>query len=505
MSRRRAVPVALVLGALLASPAAAGAAGLPLGPKSLKQTRTSRSLAPGLRYVKIVRGTASASEFWTVTATFTATRAEADTAAARLQAAGFQPRVERFGRAGYAVRTGSFATKDEATVEKGRVVAAGFPSASADFTGEDGRRTTGPWVVQVLRVDPRRFEGRVRNQLGTSVVPGRETVTSMTSRFGALAGVNGGYFVVTDADGTEGDLAGLSVIHGHPVSEAVNGRTSLVIRRGRRATIRRLSTRDVLRASDGATRELDGLDRGPGLIRACGGVGGDQPTERPLHDITCTDASEVIRYDGFWGSATPAGPGFEAVLDGSGRVTAVREVRGGPVPVGGTVLAGTGDGADWLRAHAYVGQRVAARIRVVRGGPSSHRTLALRRTGIVNGGPRLLRRGHRDITARSEGFHHPDDPSFFWKFGVRRNPRTMAGITRRGRLLLVTVDGHQPGWSLGLSFREEARLMRALGARDAVNLDGGGSTTLSIGGTLANRPSDATGERPVGDAILLEP
>jgi Phosphodiester glycosidase/SPOR domain len=505
MSRRYAVPLALVLGALVASPATAAAARLPLGPKSLTQTQTWQRLAPGVRYVKIVRGTASSTEVWTVTATFTATRAEADAAAARLQAAGFPPRVEPFGRSGYAVRTGSFATKDEATAQRSRVVAAGFPSASADFTGEDGRRTSGPWVVQVLRVDPERFHGRVRNVLGTGVVPGRETVTSMTSRLHALAGVNGGYFVVTDADGTEGDLAGLSIIRGRPVSEAVNGRTSLVIRRGLHAAIQRLSTRDALRSSDGATRELDGLNRGPGLIRACGGVGGDQPTERALHDISCTDDSEVIRYGSFWGPVTPSGPGFEAVLDGSGRVTAVREARGGPVPAGGSVLAGTGDGATWLRDHAQVGRQVRARVRVVRGGAASRRSMALRRTGIVNGGPRLLKRGHRDITGRSEGFHHPADPSFFWKFGVRRNPRTMAGITRRGRLLLVTVDGHQPGWSLGLSFPEEARLMRALGARDAVNLDGGGSTTLSIHGQLANRPSDATGERPVGDAILLEP
>jgi exopolysaccharide biosynthesis protein len=38
---------------------------------------------------------------------------------------------------------------------------------------------------------------------------------------------------------------------------------------------------------------------------------------------------------------------------------------------------------------------------------------------------------------------------------------------------------------------------------DAVNLDGGGSTTLVIDGELVNRPSDATGERPIGDALLL--
>jgi exopolysaccharide biosynthesis protein len=47
--------------------------------------------------------------------------------------------------------------------------------------------------------------------------------------------------------------------------------------------------------------------------------------------------------------------------------------------------------------------------------------------------------------------------------------------------------------------------MRSLGARDAVNLGGGGSTTMTIHGTVVTRPSDATGERPIGDALLLLP
>jgi exopolysaccharide biosynthesis protein len=67
----------------------------------------------------------------------------------------------------------------------------------------------------------------------------------------------------------------------------------------------------------------------------------------------------------------------------------------------------------------------------------------------------------------------------------------------------VTIDGHQFDRSIGASFWESAAVMRALGARDAVNLDGGGSTTMAIRGADVNRPSDATGERPIGDALLL--
>ena len=96
-------------------------------------------------------------------------------------------------------------------------------------------------------------------------------------------------------------------------------------------------------------------------------------------------------------------------------------------------------------------------------------------------------------------------------FNVNRNPRTAAGLARNGRrLLLVTVDGREVMNGDGMSLRELANLMLALGARDAINLDGGGSTTLvyadpAAGGALrvANHPSDKEGERTVGDALAI--
>lgn len=96
-------------------------------------------------------------------------------------------------------------------------------------------------------------------------------------------------------------------------------------------------------------------------------------------------------------------------------------------------------------------------------------------------------------------------------FNVGRNPRTAVGISRSGRhLILVVVDGRQLPYSDGMSLRELANLMLALGARDAINLDGGGSSTLvyadpASDGALriANRPSDKEGERAVGDALAI--
>lgn len=490
---------------------AAIAAGLPLGPLTLSETRSTQALAPGATYTRIMRGTTTPDEVFVVDLGFTLDRAQAHATAADLRSRGYRAKLVEVddhapdspqpGPAAYMVRVGHYEKAADAQAAAAQLTTQGFQKVHVDYTGDDGTSTGGPWLVHVLDVDPRRFKGTVAPVLATDVVPGRETVSSIDGRTDALAGINGGYFVIGDSDGTPGDLAGISMVGGDLVSEAVNGRTDLLLphRNGRGAQVTQLSTVLSVRADDRSRRELDGRNRRPGLIRSCGGVGGDQPIERPLHDVTCTDPSELIQFTPAFGVATDPSSEIEAVLDARGRVLAHRP-PGGPIPAGGSVLAGTGDGADWLRSHAQPGHTVHVRTRVASDGWPLEGEAQL---GAVNGGPRLLRGGTPAIDAASEGFTHPEDPEFFYRFGIRRNPRTLAGITRSGHLLLVAVDGRAPGYSDGLSFAEEADVMRSLGASDAVNLDGGGSTAMALGATLVTRPSDATGERPVGDAITL--
>lgn len=91
------------------------------------------------------------------------------------------------------------------------------------------------------------------------------------------------------------------------------------------------------------------------------------------------------------------------------------------------------------------------------------------------------------------------------------NPRTALGYTDHGRrLLLMVIDGRQPKYSMGMSLRNMAGLFRALGATDAINLDGGGSSAMAITDAnapshirLATHPSDTAGERPVANALAV--
>lgn len=90
-------------------------------------------------------------------------------------------------------------------------------------------------------------------------------------------------------------------------------------------------------------------------------------------------------------------------------------------------------------------------------------------------------------------------------FDTTRHPRTLIGVDGGGAIWLVTIDGRNAETSLGMSFVEMQGLARRLGLRSALNLDGGGSTTMVAGGTIVNHPSDAAGPRKVSDAILVVP
>jgi len=74
-------------------------------------------------------------------------------------------------------------------------------------------------------------------------------------------------------------------------------------------------------------------------------------------------------------------------------------------------------------------------------------------------------------------------------FCSSRNPRTGAGVTANGKILMVVVDGRQPKWSVGVSLPKFAAILRNLGAISALNLDGGGSSTMVVKGEVVNRPS----------------
>jgi exopolysaccharide biosynthesis protein len=111
----------------------------------------------------------------------------------------------------------------------------------------------------------------------------------------------------------------------------------------------------------------------------------------------------------------------------------------------------------------------------------------------VSAGPMLVVDGEVRVAV--------DEEVFFGSSIPNTHPRTAAGRTADGALMLLVVDGRQPA-SRGVNLEELAEIMRDLGAVQALNLDGGGSTALVVDGILLNRPTGGTAEREVMSALV---
>jgi hypothetical protein len=116
---------------------------------------------------------------------------------------------------------------------------------------------------------------------------------------------------------------------------------------------------------------------------------------------------------------------------------------------------------------------------------------------LVGGWGRLVA-GGANVAARAD-----TTEAMLRSFAHNRHPRTAVGVSRdSSTLYVVTVDGRR-AQSVGMTLVELAELMRSLGAWDAMNLDGGGSTAMIVGGRLVNVPSDSVGERTVGNVLVV--
>jgi hypothetical protein len=516
------VAVALAVAIPCLAPGAAQA-----GPAAAAQWST-RTPAPGVEVRTGVLRHSGAAPAWTVSvqvpsvtrlpsndpdapATWAevSTRTWADTTARKLAGAAVHARVEQVrwpdyadtphGLMGYRVRVGEFATQDAARSTLSAVTAAGLHAALV-WTGYDSQEPADQENVHVAVIDPQTFRGTVEATHDGNVA-NRETPSAVAAKLHSLVGVNGGFFALSPGDGVSGTMSGVSAYQGGELESMASGsRAALIIGDGGRDTrVADLTTTVTARAGH-ASYQVQGINRLPGTVRDCGRPGA-VPSALPWQDVTCRLADDLVQFTPAFQAALPTGPGVQAVLDASGRVVSAG-ARGGVVPAGGHVLQGIGRAADWLTAQAGPGARIKVD-EVVR--DAQGRRVGLGGDSIASAAPTLVRDGRIDIDAAAEGVVDPEYPSFGYAWANVRQPRTLAGVDRQGRLMLVTVDGRLAGGSEGFTLYEAAAFMKSLGAVQALNLDGGGSTAMAVDGTLVNHPSDATGERPVGDTVQVLP
>lgn len=317
----------------------------------------------------------------------------------------------------------------------------------------------GPRPVGLYRLSP---------VLSNGSVTGRETVSSMERRLSTTSttvGVNGDLFSLST-----GRPSGVLLRDGVLVTPPNASRSSAGITLDGTLDVRRIKFLGTWRGL-GQRRTLNFLNQAPGK----NGI-----------SLFTTD----------WGRSTPQIAGsialvlspFPAATPNADLAAPVVSVsQNGPVAIapGTAVLVARGIAATKLQAEAPIGTTVTLRLILQPGWGTV--------SDAIGGGPILVRSG-KPVYRSNEAFTTSQL--------APRGPRSAVGQLKNGSIVLVTTDGRQPGYSVGMTNFELAQTLVRLGAVSGMALDGGGSSTLAFDGMVLSSPSDGK-ERPVADALLL--
>jgi Phosphodiester glycosidase len=328
----------------------------------------------------------------------------------------------------------------------------------------------GPVAVQLLRLDPRRVI--LKSALSDNHVVGTETVLDTFQRHSAVAAINAGFFL------PNGDPNGLLQVDGELVSDTARPRGAIAVT-----------------TEDRVTRLLFDVVTAEARVR----FGTDE--DAPSIDIAGIDTTRqrgrlMLFTPKYYAHTDTAAHGIEWIVGGS--PLAVRERRddagSAPIPPEGFVLSYGGLEPPAELDAVKIGDpaRIERRFVTRHGTPPARWAAA---DHVIGGAGLLARNGQQIRDWAVEDLRQG--------FSTERHPRTMVGVDRDGDIWLVTVDGRNPQISLGMTFLELQRLAARLKLTDALNLDGGGSTTMVVKGAIVNHPSDATGPRKVSDALLV--
>jgi hypothetical protein len=324
----------------------------------------------------------------------------------------------------------------------------------------------GPLAVHVVAVKPQSDVRLDSVVAGDSLVSKGETVGSMARRTRAVAGINADFF---DIGNTNRPVN--MVVRAGALLQVPYKRYVLAITRDGAAHFAEFSFSGEVVVND-RTMPLDTIDDLPqtssGLALITPLFGRVPPRENvtlvALDPLDGVPPFARYRVAGIADNLSPQPPGYYLAIGPS-------EYGVVGVPDTGSLVSASGD----LQ-------------------PIGIASLA----AAVGGGALVLHGG--------QWYDDPDAP--YREENERRLPCSGAAIAPDGRLFLIEVDGRQPEISVGVTRRELAALMRALGADEGLLFDGGGSSTLvvrrlgDVAADVVNSPSDGR-ERPVADGIFV--
>ncbi|MBS1768816.1 MAG: phosphodiester glycosidase family protein [Acidobacteria bacterium] len=316
----------------------------------------------------------------------------------------------------------------------------------------------------LLRLDLKKVRLDVVHAMDSAI--GTETTSSLAKRHNAVAAINAGFFRL-DNSIFAGDNVGYLTIDGYVWSEPTMERGAIGIINRRKKTevfLDRWRFAGYLRLKSGDRPDvLMGLNRE---------INGD----------------EVVAYTPAFGTLAPRTGDVRLVIR-KGRVVG-ECLDTCEIPKNGFVLVGNGARSNILK-QLKTGDRVQTVWDIV---SKNNAYPAYRIEDAVAGVPLLIRDGKIDITWKEEKASKD--------FVETRHPRTAVANLKDGKFLMLTADGRSEA-SAGIDLYDLADFLLELGAVDALNLDGGGSTTMVLDDKVVNHPSDKGGERKIGDALIV--
>lgn len=335
-------------------------------------------------------------------------------------------------------------------------------------------RPAGPWAIHVIEFDLRSPLLQLETIKASNQLKGKERTSSMAARADqpghrVVAAINGDFY-----DTGNGVPINLQ-LRGGEILRQPSSRSIFAVSAAEKPVIDFLSLVGTVQSKHGVWQRLHGFNR-------------------------ARNADELIFFNHYFGAATGTNNfGSEARLQPLEKFAVndtlravVRELHRniGNAPLDSTtyIISAHGAAEQWLLKNVATSDTVRLIWRI----PETPWQLV----EAIGGLPRIVRDGKISIESEREG----GSPSFTYT----RHPRSAIGFNAdTSRFFFVTVDGRQPGYSEGMTLPELAGFMRELGCEQALNLDGGGSTTMVVRGKVVNRPSDAAGERAVANALLL--
>ncbi|MCF6475557.1 phosphodiester glycosidase family protein [Nonomuraea sp. MG754425] len=357
------------------------------------------------------------------------------------------------------------------TYRETRPVAPGVELSTVELHGPDGA-TGEPGWLQTYQMSVDLTSGVQIDRLFPGQIAATRPLLDMAREAGAVAAVNADYFDISGS----GAPWGVSIQNGEllqsplPNTKAtLTDQTAVMFSEDQVGAIGEIVFEGSVALPGGRTVPLDALNKAELLD------------------------GQIGMFTPVWGTYCRCHPvkGVERTIEVVVRAGVVAEVAGvpraGALPEDAFVLVGREAGAEAL-SSLRVGDPVSVDYDVRAPGDMKVKAAMSGRQLLVADGEPL------ELPAAN---NTPE-------------PRTAVGFSADGtKMWLVAVDGRQPEFSRGLGLNELARMMVDLGAHSALNLDGGGSTTLVArdpgqeDADIVNRPSDAAGTRPVPTGLAM--